>query len=420
MTRIIVDIKFQFLVQQISGVSISVSVSDSVRKERIPLKGPAVLREINEKRILNFLRTTKTSSRQEMTEALQLSKNTVSLIIEKFIRDGVVQEVGIDSNGVGRPRTQLSLVPDAYQAIGILVRDTHCEFTVTDYNGSIIESNQLLVNTREPAKLLVEIDRLYRDLKSLYGNILGVGIAVPGLVDPLRGLVHYSSHLGWRNVAVAEILGKTIDVPIQVLNLVKAAALSPVRVVPDDAQSTFYIRIDEGVGGAFVLGNDVVHGFSYTAGEIGHLVVTSEGPICTCGQRGCLEALISLPRVLSVLREKGLQASLMDDFSTVIQDLLNNRQTSSDIQEVMTGIGKYLGVAMAMTTNLFNPEYIVVDSPYNNFAAFEQAAISTMRERALIYPSDRTKVVFVRMLSAALGMALAVIHQFESTIGSSV
>lgn len=384
------------------------------------MKGPAVLREMNEKRILSFLRTAKTSSRQEMTEALELSKNTVSLIIEKFIRDGVVQEVGIDSSGVGRPRTQLSLVPAAYQAVGILVRDTHCEFVVTDYSGSILESNQLLADTRDPDILLVEIDRLWRDLKHRYALILGVGIAVPGLVDPLKGLVHYSSHLGWRNVAVAEILGKTIDVPIQVLNRVKAAALSPVRVVPDDAESTFYIRVDEGVGGAFVVGNDVIHGFSYTAGEIGHVVVTPDGPICTCGQRGCLEALISVPHVISVLRNKGIHVSVLDDLSVKIQELIYNDQTSSDVEDVMEITGEHLGVAMAMTINLFNPQYIVVDSPYNNVAAFEQASISMMKERALTYPTDRTQVVFVRPLSSALGMALAVIHQFESTSGCSM
>lgn len=379
-------------------------------------KGPAILREINEKRVLAFLRVNKTSSRQEITEALDLSKNTVSLIVDKFIKDGVVREIGIDSNGVGRPRTQLALVPEIYQSVGMFVQDTYCEVVITDYLGAILESRHLAMNSRNAKTCLAEITRLYTRLEDQYPNILGLGIAVPGLVDPARGLVHYSSHLGWRDVAVADSLAENVSVPLQVLNRVKAAALSPVKIIPQSAESTFYIRIDEGVGGAFMLGSDIVHGFSRTAGEIGHLVVKADGPMCTCGQQGCLESLVAVPTVLDILGEHGIRFAADEQLSNLFQELSVNVPFHPEIERVMSETGDYVGSAIATIVNLLNPQYIVIDSPYNLLECFRKSTLSTVAERALRYPSDHTHIVFVQTsLSSAWGMALSVIHQYETT-----
>jgi predicted NBD/HSP70 family sugar kinase len=369
-------------------------------------KGPAVLREINEKRVLAFLRTNGTSSRQEITENLELSKNTVSLITEKFIKEGIVKEVGIDANGVGRPRMKLDLIPDIYQAVGVLVRDTFCELVVTDYLGSVIESRKLMINTRDAEECLHEIARLWPALEAEYNNIIGFGIAIPGLVDPDEGIVRFSSHLGWKDVRVTKILETKIPVPIRVLNRVKAAALSPEKIVPLEADSTFYIRIDEGVGGAFVYHNDVLNGFNYTAGEVGHVVVKHDGPMCTCGQKGCLEAMVAVPHVVRRLNEKGITLTEEEMYDPPFNELT----------DLMEEIGQFVGGAASTIVNLFNPQYIVIDSPYNGTDSFKKATVAAIRNQALAYPSERTKTVFVRTsLSSARGMAMSVIHQYEST-----
>ncbi|MCL6516650.1 ROK family transcriptional regulator [Alicyclobacillus sp.] len=378
-------------------------------------KGPTLLREINEKRILSFLRANRVSSRQEMAERLGLSKNTVSLIVEKFLEDGLVQEVGADPQGIGRPRTQLCLAADAFRVLGILVRDTSCEAVLTDYHGAMLKSARVNVHSRDPQACLACIEDLVHRLAGPGINILGLGVSIPGLVDPDAGLVRYSTHLGWRDVPVAEPLAQRLGVSVQVLNRVKAAALAPVHVIPEDAHSTFYIRIDEGVGGAFVLGNEIVHGFSRTAGEIGHVVVAPDGPRCTCGQRGCLEQMVSVPAVLDRLGVRKIDPADDDTVRSFFADR-QHAPTSDPFHDVLARVGTHLGTAIALVINLLNPEYIVIDAPYNDVGTFQQAVRDAVRDRALQIPASHTQLLFLRTAHAsAWGAALAVIHNFEAT-----
>ncbi len=387
-----------------------------IHEEESPLpKGPSLLREINEKRILSFLRANRVSSRQEMAERLGLSKNTVSLIVEKFLEEGLVQELGTDPQGIGRPRTQLCLAADAFRVLGVLVRDTSCEAVLTDYQGAMLRSVRASVHARDPQACLACIEDLARRLADPDDHVLGLGVAIPGLVDPDSGLVRYSTHLGWRDVPVAEPLAQRLELPVHVLNRVKAAALAPVHVIPEGAHSTFYIRVDEGVGGAFVLGNEIVHGFSRTAGEIGHVVVDPDGPRCTCGQRGCLERMVSVPAVLGGLGVNGIDPA-EDDAVASFFAAQQHAPSSDHFHGILARAGEHLGAAIATVINLLNPEYIVVDSPYNDVGTFQQSVRDASRDKALQIPASHAQILFLRTAHAsAWGAALAVIHHFEAT-----
>ncbi len=367
------------------------------------VKGTSILRAQNEKRILSFLRRSKTSSRKEMADVFGLSKNTVSMIVDKLLQEGIIMELGLDQMGVGRPRVELTLVAQARHAIGLLIRDTHCDIVVTDYYGNIVETDVLFVDATNVEQCIVELSRRCMSLLQKYKNVLGIGVAIPGMVDPVNGIVRYSTHLQWRDVHIVELLQQDLGmITIQVLNRVKAAALSPVRVVPEDANSTFYIRIDEGVGGAFVLGHDIVQGVTFTAGEFGHVVVAPQGPLCSCGQRGCLESLISLP----VVQAKFHGTLPEEDLGTDVVGFTVLQET-----------GEYLGKAMAMVINLFNPEYIVIDSPFNHLTPFKKAVLETVRDKSLWYPFEAAHFVFSHTPhSSAWGMAFAIILEFEGAI----
>ncbi|GGH86355.1 putative NBD/HSP70 family sugar kinase [Pullulanibacillus pueri] len=377
-------------------------------------KGPALLREVNKKRVLAYLRTHNVSSRQEITESLGLSKNTVSLIIDEFHKQGVISEVGIDSIGVGRPRKKIAINPNIFFSVGVHIRHYSIEVVVTNYLGTIVDSRTIKVEIQDPDHFFKEIEMLWSELEKKYETILGLGIAVPGLVDPEQGLLHYSVHLGWENVNFVERL-ESLSVPIQVFNRVKAAALSPVKVIPEGAESTFYLRIDEGVGGALVLNNDILNGFSNTAGEIGHLSIQADGPLCSCGQHGCLERLVSLPFVVEELKERGVHLLYDEEQTKPLSELLFIQDGFKALNQVMEEIGQHTGAGLATIINLFNPQYIVVDSPYNGIEAFKQSTLSSMMNKALSHPAKHANLVFASpSLSSAWGMALAVITKFET------
>lgn len=377
------------------------------------MKGTAVLRRRNEKRILSHLRRYLASSRQELAERLGLGKNTVSVIVDGFLRQGLVVERGPDGGGVGRPRIEVALNTQALLAIGILIRDSDYEVVVMDYVGQPLEIQRVAVAAQSPDCCLAVVGQHCQRLVQAYPNLVGIGVAVPGLVNPLTGVVHSSTHLGWREVPVADILRKFIPgLPILVWNRVKAAALSPLRAVPGEATSTFYVRIDEGVGGAFVVGADVVQGSAWTAGEIGHIAVQPNGPVCKCGQRGCLEALVSLPAL--ALR---LFAAAADGRLSISPDGLVHRPesvTRAVWETTLAEMGAEVGAALAIVVNLLNPEYVMMDSPYGHESAFCTALLAAVEHRALPLPVARTHFRFASVPHASpLGAAQAIILQYE-------
>ncbi|WJH33916.1 ROK family protein [Paenibacillus sp. CC-CFT747] len=143
-----------------------------------------------------------------------------------------------------------------------------------------------------------------------YPNVIGIGVAVPALLDPLTGWVLSSSHLEWKDIPLKERMDSQLPVPVLVLNNVKASAMAPVQATRlESGKSSFYMRIGEGVGGAILLNGSLYYGESWTAGEVGHLCVDREGPRCSCGRKGCLEALVRIPRVLEQLGQEGREWS---------------------------------------------------------------------------------------------------------------
>ena len=289
---------------------------------------------------------------------------------------------------------------------------------VTDYCGSVIEHGKIPLKTEDVSVCLKQITRACLRFNSRYKHLLGIGLAVPGLVDPARGVINYSSHLGWNDVELAAVLSKSLPIPIKVMNIVKAAALSPTGVISGGTSSTFYIRIDRGVGGAYIVNNNIMNGASWTAGEVGHLLVKTDGPLCDCGQRGCLEGIVSLRAIKRMMTER------MPSLSNEQFDLLlkNDAKGSQDsiFNEIMAEAGNYLGIALAMIINLINPEAILIDCPYDNNKSFKQAAIQSAANRALTFPLRNTTIVFQRTTYAsALGIAAAVILDFEDHVSIS-
>lgn len=376
-------------------------------------KGTALLRQQNEKRTLAMLRSQKNSSRQEIAKTLGLSKNTISLIVDKFLKDGIVKEIGSDEQGgVGRPRIQLSLVADAYKAIGILIQNSFCHYVVTDYYSNILEDGFLEIDGNDPDGCIDELILLCKRLLEKHSQVMGIGVAVPALVDPVEGIVHFSSHLSWRNIPLKERMDRELPVKTLVLNNVKASAIAPSSGIPhENLVNSFYLRIDEGVGGAHIIDSQIYNGASWTAGEAGHIPVVANGPLCTCGQKGCLESLVSIPAIKERIQLQNPQIVLDGKLRQLSAEEWNK---DSAIEQIMYQSGEYVGIAIAQIIALLNPKYIVIDSPFEKLKSFRESVKSSMESRALKYPSKNTNLLFVNnQFSSSIGAAFAVILDFE-------
>lgn len=376
-------------------------------------KGTALLRQQNEKRTLALLRAGKHSSRQEIATALGLSKNTISLIVDKFIKDGVIKEVGIhEQGGVGRPRIQLRLQAEAYKSIGILIQHSYFQYVVTDYCSAILDKGSIPIDGDDPDPYIEQLIQLCSRLLEQHPEVLGIGVAVPALVDPIEGVVHFSSHLSWRDVHLKERMDARLPVKTKVLNLVKAAAIAPSSGLPTDGSNSFYLRIDEGIGGAHIMDSQIYSGASWTAGEAGHLCVEPDGPLCSCGQKGCLEALVSIPAILNQIQMHAPGIPIDGDLERYA--IGEDASSLPAFRDIMHKAGRYVGIAVSQIILLLNPGYIVIDSPFEKLDAFKQSVLSTVESRALKYPTEKTNILFIKSrYASSIGAAFAVILDFE-------
>ncbi len=201
-------------------------------------------------------------------------------------------------------------------------------------------------------------------------NVAAVGVGAPGPLDPRVGLVYLAPNLGWRNVPLGEILGRRLNLPVFVDNDANLAALGEcVYGAGRGADNLVYITVSTGVGGGLILGGKIYHGFSGGAGEIGHLTVAEDGPLCGCGNSGCLEAvasgtaianrakaLIEEGRGLGILSEAG---GHKDGVSARAVAAAASRGDGEAIM-IMRDAGRYLGVAVAGIINLLNPSAVVL------------------------------------------------------------
>ncbi|MEN4714385.1 ROK family protein [Pantoea agglomerans] len=371
-------------------------------------KGPALLRLNNQKRVMTQLRKLRVTSRQDLAETLTLSKNTVSLIIDDLLEQGLIEELGpVSVASAGRPKIGITLRPEKLKSAGIMVERNVIHWRVCDYFSQVLAEKTLRTDTSNPTRLLAELAMLCRELVKSYPDLLGIGLGFPGIVDPRRGWMHISLPLEWQDVDLLGALSKHVSLPIRIMNNVKAAALLAVQLRGLSVESGhFYLRISEGIGGALVQHGEVFTGHSWTAGEAGHLVVQPDGPRCSCGRRGCLEALVSQPAVKQQLaqRQPGLSWQNRDGAPRVVD-------------EVMAQAGGYLGAALSQIMLLLNPATIIIDCPWNASEVFCKAVRTTAHGNALAFTAAHTLLHFPEQrIDPANGLALAVLEQSEQRI----
>ncbi|WP_413737324.1 ROK family protein [Sodalis sp. RH21] len=371
-----------------------------------PGKGPALLRQYNEKHVLSFLRRQRISSRLDISRALSLSKNTISLIIDDFIAQGYVTEVGVaQSTTSGRPKIHIALQPDKMKAAGIMVERQQLHWAVYNYFSDLLEEKTLAIDTAEPGPVLAEIGRICAWMYRRYPELIGIGVGFPGIIDPAAGFMHVSSHLGWQQVDLLAALRAGVPLPVGIMNIVKAAALVSRQQQPASPahEPSFYLRIAEGIGGTLLTGHGVYYGGSWTAGEVGHLNVSPDGPVCSCGQRGCLESLIGLSAINAQLDR--LQPGLQWD---------NRGQAPQLADQVIARAGEWLGKALSQIIHLVNPRTLLIDCAYNVSPLFTEQVLAVARRHTLSFAYSHTQIRFLaRSYDPAHGLALAMIQRYE-------
>lgn len=241
-------------------------------------------------------------------------------------------------------------------------------------------------------------------------QVKGIGVGAPGAVDPITGKVIFAPNLQWESVPLKKELEKQLDVPVFVENDCNVCTLGVYEAeLHAKPQNVVGIFLGTGIGGGLILNGQLYSGFNRTAGELGHMVVEVGGPKCSCGNKGCFEALASRGAIF-----RKIQAAVKDGQKTVLTEMLGPeladmrsgdlrkaiRRGDKFVEHVVEEAAEYTGIAVANIINILNPEVIVLGGGVID--ALEDEMLAIVVETAKDYALNGT-AKGIEIISTKLG-----------------
>ena len=335
------------------------------------------INKTNKIKVLDIIRNSSTISRAEITKKAGLSAPTITRIVDALInQDRVVEEVGIGDSDGGRPPSLIRFSGAEKYVIGIDLGTTHIEGILANLNADII------VEMRIPTfvdsgyeKVMNRTSVLINDLVEQSGigleNILGVGMAVAGLVDRDKKIVEFSPDFGWHDVDVGIDIHREISLPIVFDNVTRVMAMGELHFGFGRSVNNFIcVNIGYGIGAGIILDGIPFFGTHGMSGEFGHTIIDSASEVrCMCGNTGCLEALAS-GHGIALAAQRGLargEKSVLTDRrvgsdDTISAEAVANAAADGDgfALSVINTAARQIGLGIANLINLFDPEAIII------------------------------------------------------------
>ena len=278
-------------------------------------------------RVVRALSQHGTMSPREITASTGLAKSTVSTALTELRRAGMVVDSAADSirsAGVGRPATAVSLNPEAGTCVGVLCGMFHIQMIVADVSHRVLADKTVQLEPDYTPQAAADVVK--RLLKLAYAEheisrdtLLGVGVAVAGPVNPHDGRVLRASGVPtWAGVDIKSLFEKALQRPVFADNESNCSAVAEMMWGSAQGHEDFVLfTLDLGVGGAIVHRGHVLTGIAGAAGEFGHMSINPDGPLCRCGNRGCLELYASFRDPLVHAGKRFGRDMTMDDVITL-------------------------------------------------------------------------------------------------------
>jgi predicted NBD/HSP70 family sugar kinase len=331
----------------------------------------------NRSAILSHIRQHGPISRRAIARELGMSPSTVSAAVGDLMGSELVKEVGQGVSTGGRRPILVGINPAGGLVVAVDVSSSARERVVRAAAFDL--KNNAILELERPQEIYGN-EAMLGAIQSIIAELLdspefdrrpplAVGISVPGLVDAQAGELLYTS-IGVRNLPLAHILRDSLQAPVIVQNSEDAAALGEFHFgLCHDCHSLLYISAGSGIGAGLVVGGEVYQPGRKSVGEIGHITVQADGPLCHCGNRGCLSALVTSEAIVQAVQEaldKGYQSQIGALTSTPIENLdIHQLMAAAKVgdplcKEIFAEKAEWVGIAIAAVVNLLNPGVIVL------------------------------------------------------------
>lgn len=380
-----------------------------------------LLKVINRMALVRQLCACPGLSRADLAGAVNLTKSTVSLLVRELVNEGWLVEREVVATGdLGRRPTPLFIDPERLLLLGAEVGIESVRVVATSLTGEVKACTVANYGASRTAKaciasLATALLKLRRQLDAGQ-QILGIGVGLPGGVNEARGVLYFAPNLGWRDVPFAALLGEKLQdtalegVPLFIQNEADVAALGELEFnLTAASDPLLYVSINQGLGAGVIVGDRLLTGSRGFAGEVGHMVLQLNGPRCSCGRRGCAEALIATPALLGGSEGEPVLRSLAEVRAHLVDE-------DTDTLKAVNSAGRYLGVLLQNLATAYDPACIVLGGAVVELGEpFLKPALDTLLDYAtaasLPPPSVRTS----RFGANAVAVGAAALARYRLT-----
>lgn len=311
-------------------------------------------------------------SREDIAEKTNLGSSIVHRNITRLKERAYIKESGFSNPAGGRKTSLFSINGEMGYLIGCSVSKDSITSILTDFSGVLIESTEKKIKSEDGYKEI--INKLILSIKSLMTkktNITAVGIGLPGLLDPQRETGIINIHVdNWRNIPIKEIICKELDIPVYLANNSELTALAEKKFGYGKGIKNFAcLNISFGVGMGLIINNEIYQGVQGRAGEAGHILVDPDGPYCSCGNRGCLESMVSIPSLIKQVKHS-ISNGVVSDILYLADNQLDKINIETICQamklqdklamNIMKQAANTIGIVMGNIINLLNLDILVL------------------------------------------------------------
>jgi predicted NBD/HSP70 family sugar kinase len=328
----------------------------------------------NDAVVLDVIRRSEQLSRVELAEVTGLSGQAISNIARRLLDAGLVREAGrLRGAGLGKPRTLLELEPTGRYAVGVHLDPSVVTVVLLDLTGEVVARRLVDQHADDPGLLIDGIAKTIEEVIAEAGaprdRVTGVGIAAPGPIDVERGVVVDPPNLSsWHLVPLRDQLHERTDLPV-ILDKDVTAAASAEKWAGQGGSFVFFY-LGTGVGAGLVIRDEVVRGASSNVGEIGHVIVDPDGPLCSCGRRGCVGEA-SQPRYLveQAVRADVLAEGIDLDDRAAVEAAFGRlcalaADGSAAAQDIVTVLAARIAKVVEDIANLLDLDRVVFGGPH--------------------------------------------------------
>jgi predicted NBD/HSP70 family sugar kinase len=378
--------------------------------------------------ILGLIQARVAPSRAELVKLTGLSAGLISAVVRRLIARDLVVESGLEPSKLGRRRVALKLCAGTAYTVGVEIGTFFLRIAINDLAGNVchkLETRTILSDglSRVVERCFKSIDQAVNACGVGKDAIVGIGIAHSGVIDSNQGVVLSFPRPGqmaeWRSVPLREMVEERFKVPCVVEDSVRMAALLEKQIgVALNLPDFVYIRIGMGIGSCIFINGEPYRGAGGSAGEFGHMTVDENGPLCSCGNNGCLSALAScgaiIQGVASAIR-KGVHSRIReiveDDFDQITIEMILEAAVQNDSLafRVLNAAATHIGVALADVVNLLNPFVVIFSGPLfqSNPQLMLEPIQRVIRQRALEKAAHEVQLIVSTLGgdAAALGAA---------------